>query len=395
MATGLRVPFGWRDERLWEPRQVPNGKACGCVCPACQRPLIARQNHQTPHFAHAPGADCAHAVETAIHLAAKQLIADRQALRLPLLAFTNSYARRPYGEEPKAEVIYIERTVPLTAVRLEEWLGDIRPDIVVTSGGDTYLVEIAVTHFVDDAKQAKIDARQVPTIEIDLRGLPRQTTFAELADVLFTTQPYPAAWRYHPKIAELTAAAKQEAERARASEAQMREVQEEAEREVAEVQRAEAAAKEAALAAEMVKIRKFRNLDPARKLAANCRYLGLTPAQLRPLTTFVPWENKWYCPRNVWQSAVLVYLAHEQAEQTKLIGRYLPAEIDLKLCQHWVEMRFPIDPANDDDKHAVAFQKYSKFLLGIGLLWQGHGLTYLNIPPEAWAGMQVIKPPPG
>jgi hypothetical protein len=239
-----------------------------------------------------------------------------------------------------------------------------------------------------------LDARQVPTIEIDLRGLRRQTTFAELADVLFTTQPYPADWRYHPKIAELTHAAKQEAEIARELEEQMRQAQAAVEKAEAEERRAAAAAKKAALDAEMAKIRKYRKLDPDRKLAANCRYIGLTPAQLRKLTTFVPWENKWYCPRPVWQSAVLVYLAHEQAEQTKIFGRYLPAEIDLKLCRMWLELRFPIDPANDEDKHAVAFQKYIKFLLSIGLLWQGEGLTYLNLPPEVWAGMVVIKPSP-
>lgn len=390
MPPSLRVPFGWKEERLWEPRQVPNGKGCGCVCPACQRPLIARQNHQTPHFAHAPGADCPRALETAIHLAAKQLIADSQALRLPVLAFTNPYARAMFGGKPQPEVIFVERTIPLANVRLEEWLGDIRPDIVVTSGGDTYLVEIAVTHFVDAAKQAKIDARQVPTVEIDLRSLRRQATFAELADVLFTTKPYSAEWRYHPKIAELTHAATQEAERAREITEQMRQL-EEAE---AEARRATAAAEQAALDASMVKIRKYRKLEPDRKLAANCRYLGLAPTELRKLTTFVSWENKWYCPRNVWQSAVLVYLAHEQAEQTKLFGRYLPAEIDLKLCLSWLELRFPIDPANDGEKHVIAYKQYINFLLAIGLLWQGEGLTYLNVPPEVWEGMQVIKPPP-
>jgi len=105
MVTTLLVPFGMSDGTLFEPLQVPNGKACGCVCPACQRPLIARQNHATPHFAHAPGEYCAKAFETAVHLAAKQLIADRQALRLPVLTFTNPYAHLVFGETPKPEVI--------------------------------------------------------------------------------------------------------------------------------------------------------------------------------------------------------------------------------------------------------------------------------------------------
>jgi competence CoiA-like predicted nuclease len=79
----LRVPFGLRDGLLYEPRQVSNGKACGCICPGCQHPLVAKQNAQTPHFAHAPGEDCNNGTETAIHLAAKQLIAERMEVSIP------------------------------------------------------------------------------------------------------------------------------------------------------------------------------------------------------------------------------------------------------------------------------------------------------------------------
>lgn len=392
MPQPLRVPFGWKDERLWEPRQVPNGKGCGCICPACRRILIARQNHQTPHFAHAPGEDCAKAVETAIHLAAKQLIADRQELRLPVLTFNDPFPHPFGGGKPKPEVIYLERTIHLASVRLEEWLGDIRPDIVVTSGTDIYLVEIAVTHFVDAAKQAKIDARQVPTVEIDVSQLRRQQiTFSALADLLFINQPYSAEWLYHPKIAELTRLAWEEDQITKSIAALERQEQEIADKVRAEEKRVEAAAQTARFA----KIDQYRKWDPARKLAAHCRSIGLTPAQLRKLSTFVPWEKKWYCSRDVWQSAVLAYLANEQAVQTEMFGRYLPAEIDPKVCLMWLEVRFPIDPANDDNKHAVAYWKYIHYLLGIGVLWKGEGGYYLNLPPETWAELKVNKLPPG
>ena len=79
----LLVPFGLKDDVLYEPQQVPNGKACGCLCPGCKHTLIARQNAKTPHFAHAVGEDCQKGFETAVHLAAKQLIAERMELSIP------------------------------------------------------------------------------------------------------------------------------------------------------------------------------------------------------------------------------------------------------------------------------------------------------------------------
>lgn len=55
---------------------VPKGNNCGCFCPACKKPLQARNAGQirVHHFAHQPGVDCPTAFETALHLLAKQLI---------------------------------------------------------------------------------------------------------------------------------------------------------------------------------------------------------------------------------------------------------------------------------------------------------------------------------
>ncbi|HEY8708111.1 MAG TPA: hypothetical protein VIM34_08945 [Burkholderiaceae bacterium] len=41
MLTALKVPFGILEGVLVEPGVVANGKACGCLCPGCARPLIA------------------------------------------------------------------------------------------------------------------------------------------------------------------------------------------------------------------------------------------------------------------------------------------------------------------------------------------------------------------
>ena len=55
---------------------VPNGNDCGCVCPACKKPLQARNAGliREHHFAHQVGVDCPTAYETSLHLLAKEKI---------------------------------------------------------------------------------------------------------------------------------------------------------------------------------------------------------------------------------------------------------------------------------------------------------------------------------
>lgn len=62
--------------RLVHIDDVPNGKACKCVCPACKGALQAKNKgeHRIHHFAHQSGVDCPTAYETCLHLLAKEKI---------------------------------------------------------------------------------------------------------------------------------------------------------------------------------------------------------------------------------------------------------------------------------------------------------------------------------
>jgi len=169
----LQVPFGLREGRLYEPLQVESGLKCGCTCPGCGAPLVARHSPSgrvASNFAHYAGSDCASGFETAVHLAAKQLIDDRKMLFLPVLvarASGTGISGKDFGREVPLRPAGVRN---LNAVLVEERLGSIRPDLVVANGRQKVLVEIAVTHFVDDVKLARIQGLGMPAVEIDLRG---------------------------------------------------------------------------------------------------------------------------------------------------------------------------------------------------------------------------------
>lgn len=202
--SSLRVPFGLSksDGRLYEPRDVSLGKACGCICPGCREQLYAKhcwESSVVPHFAHAPGTDCRSGFESAVHLAAKQLIdAERKLLFPALSAKYETYDALGRFHEPVQQIVSLgERD--LTDVRLERQVENVRPDLLVAAEGlGTVMVEVAVTHFVDATKLDKVAGLGIPLLEIDLSAQ-RTATFESLREVLFADHSL-KRWLFHPEL---------------------------------------------------------------------------------------------------------------------------------------------------------------------------------------------------
>lgn len=64
------------DNKLVCVDDVQTGKRCNCFCPACKEQLVAKNQGQKRihHFSHKSGAECAHAIESMLHILAKEKI---------------------------------------------------------------------------------------------------------------------------------------------------------------------------------------------------------------------------------------------------------------------------------------------------------------------------------
>ena len=152
------LKYGLKDGKLVHINDVANGLSCGCVCPSCGGKLEAHQggNNQY-HFKHYSAADCEHGSESALHIMAKNIIADTKTVHVPN-APLNIYDLKPKGKCYKFDNAYLEKAIS----------PDIRCDILLESGNIALNVEIKVTHEIDSSKRLKLYNENLRTIEIDL-----------------------------------------------------------------------------------------------------------------------------------------------------------------------------------------------------------------------------------
>lgn len=168
MSNIIHAPMTFallRDGRMVHVDDVPNGARCGCICPQCKQALIAKNGGQerAHHFAHEGSAECQGGTETALHLAAKQIVADHKRLALP---FSVGQMQGEDARFIEFDNVQIEHTLqhPLTQQR-------IIADCYGENIDGPFIVEIAVHHTVESEKSTMINSLGLSAIEISLSDL--------------------------------------------------------------------------------------------------------------------------------------------------------------------------------------------------------------------------------
>lgn len=191
--------------------EVSRGLACECFCPACAEPVIARQGSvRSWHFAHTSGVECTEAAETALHKAAKEIIRRHAYLMLPGFEIEKQ-ARLPDGRAATATRFHPVVRSEFSTVSIEVDLGEVKPDAICSSAEYDYLVEIAVTHFVDEEKLEKLKALDMPSLEITLSPSEHEVWDWGLLEAHVLQQTANKKWLHHPLIALLEEEAEHEA----------------------------------------------------------------------------------------------------------------------------------------------------------------------------------------
>jgi hypothetical protein len=153
-------------EKIVHISKVENGLKCNCECVECGEKLIAinnKNNKREIHFRHEIESDCKGGIETALHLLAKQIVAENNSIKL---------SDNKYFDYSKSEI--------------EVSLSDFSPDVIIENpdSNQKWLIELAVTSFVGTEKLEKIKRDNLNCLEIDLKEVDRKINPSELKELI-------------------------------------------------------------------------------------------------------------------------------------------------------------------------------------------------------------------
>ncbi|EMK8930910.1 TPA: hypothetical protein ACKR1B_003360 [Pseudomonas aeruginosa] len=169
--SGNMIPFGERDGQLFQADEVANGLGCGCVCPECQRALVAANEGTKvlPYFRHQQRA-CEGGHAAGVRRKAIELIVAELQLQLP--PFSQAISAKTMNGFVIRKVVSFESSL-LQAERADAGvkLSGVTADVVLTAGEHQLLVYVRAAKRQDRQKESALLALGVSVMELDISHL--------------------------------------------------------------------------------------------------------------------------------------------------------------------------------------------------------------------------------
>ncbi|MDI6004126.1 hypothetical protein [Cobetia marina] len=208
-STNTLIPYGLRGDNcihITELDKHESGLSCNCICPSCGEKLIAKSlsGKYQAHFAHSRLTNCNTAAESGLHLKAKEIIKNTRCISAPPL---DAKIIRKVEYIHKEKTIHIAKEMKYFKVDqvIEELNFDFyRPDLTlyksskkISSEIHQLLVEIKVTHEVDENKRQKIISDNYSCIEIDLSRIDRMADPTDIYEAIHDISN--VSWIHHSR----------------------------------------------------------------------------------------------------------------------------------------------------------------------------------------------------
>ncbi len=213
------VPFGYSVSQghLVDVHQVVSGKQCGCECPSCRAPLIARKGKKKAwHFAHDSQSRPQNSIEkcqfsfyVSVRMMARQLIRNSLTIRLPKCEVTLSEIAPLSGVYVQvSEPVTESREIVLTDVSVDTTLGAYKVDL--SGFVNDYCLAIVFTHPGREGFDhfAQLDEKKTGVIAISLTSLsthfmdfeaPRGS-YQDIVENYISNDLPSKSWIFHPRL---------------------------------------------------------------------------------------------------------------------------------------------------------------------------------------------------
>lgn len=196
--------------------EVPRGKACGCICPSCKTPLIARHGAEKQwHFAHASRSvynqtkkKCKYSFFVSVRLMARQIIHSSLSIKLPeyssqageYVQECQRYLSVPYTITPQREVtisdIEVEKTFMDTPVDIFGHIQDYSFILYFTHPGR----KVPVDFYTPDDKRCGILSMSLePTHDLFEKVNKQNRSYREVLYNYLARDLKSKKWIFHPR----------------------------------------------------------------------------------------------------------------------------------------------------------------------------------------------------
>ena len=195
------------------------GLACGCVCAACGRKLQAcsldsKVNKVKPYFRHDSDVHneggngsfvCSSqsANESALHMMAKQIIQEEKRVYVPKKPITLQdvgLSDIPQKIQNQIQPLGLKGREVKGDVSIEKPLDNFKPDAIITTSRGNLLVEILVSHKVNEKKEEKAKQHGEAMLEIDLSSFRDKNISSEIIREVIVSNQYDHLknWIHYP-----------------------------------------------------------------------------------------------------------------------------------------------------------------------------------------------------
>lgn len=191
------IQYAMKDNRIVHISEIESGLACGCFCPHCNAQLVAKKGSiVVHHFAHYHQNECDFAYESSLHLGVKRVLEQERKFLFPSVVVKSMLG--------KNETVKKATILSLDSVSVERRLESIIPDILVNVGKSECILEIYVTHQVDEEKKKKIEQLNIAALEVDFSHEDRGIDDERIKEILCKNASL-KHWIFNPKQKSLSA----------------------------------------------------------------------------------------------------------------------------------------------------------------------------------------------
>ncbi|WP_303903585.1 competence protein CoiA family protein [Thiohalomonas denitrificans] len=216
MGIESLIPFGLDAEsgQLVDVGSVKRGNACGCICPSCQTPLVARHGDEKEwHFAHRSQnvhtetrKECKYSFAVSVRLMIRQLSNDGLKFRTPRLERSlPAFSEDSYESADFGYFVTEESLLTLEEVQVGANFSGVTVDVLGLVAGVPFVVFVTYKDrtLPSELKNPSITKCGVVELNVnDVPGLFKQEEKGQYKEVLrryIEEESNGKAWAYHPR----------------------------------------------------------------------------------------------------------------------------------------------------------------------------------------------------